>query len=158
VASKQVDAVVAALERETAKAAKSLILEIDANLRKATPVDTGHARASWLPSIGAPATDEPSGRSDADHATGVAAVLGFKLADGALYESNNAPYIQQLNLGSSTKAPVGFVETAIDQAQATIQSHYDSLQIDVTTSGAGTASDDVGGAAAGNLAEAFSPL
>lgn len=146
------------LRAELGNVVKALILEIDANLRKATPVDTGHARASWVPSIGAPATAEPSGRSDADHATGVAAVLGFKLADGALYESNNAPYVQQLNLGGSRQAPVGFVEVAIDQALATIQSRYDGLQLDVTTSGAGSFSDAAGGAAAGNIAEAYSPL
>lgn len=157
-ASPQAKAIAAALERETAKAIKALILEIDANLRKATPVDTGHARASWVPSIGSPSSAEPSGKSSSEHEAGVASVLRYKLGDGDLYVSNNVPYIHQLNLGHSKQAPVGFVEAAIDQAQATIQQRYSGLAIDIATRGAGTFSDDAGGAAAENLAEAYSPL
>lgn len=154
----QSDKVAANLSAQVGKALKSLILEIDANLRKATPVDTGHARASWVPSIGSPSSAEPSGKSSSEHDTGVASVLRYKLGDGDLYVSNNAPYINQLNLGHSKQAPVGFVEAAIDQAQATIQQRYSGLAIDIATAGAGTFSDDAGGAAAENLAEAYSPL
>jgi hypothetical protein len=133
-----------------------------------------------VPSIGAPYTGDvtaapfrghvrrdangrfvaPSARQtdSSEHGAGVAAVLSYKLADGALYESNNAPYINQLNLGHSNQAPVGFVETAIDQALAKIQARYDGIKLDITTSGAGTFSDAAGGGAAENLAEAYSPL
>jgi hypothetical protein len=157
-ADAEVDAIVARLKQEAANAAKALILEIDANLRKATPVDTGHARASWVPSVGTPSSAEPSGRSDSEHEAGIGAVLRFRLEDNELYETNNAPYINQLNLGNSKQAPAGFVEAAIDQAQQTIQQRYDGLQIDVTSTGGGTFSDQAGGEAAANLAEAYSPF
>lgn len=154
----QADAVRAALEQQVANACKALILEIDANLRQATPVDTGHARASWVPSIGNPSAAEPQAASSAEHDTGVGMVLRYRLEDGELWISNNAPYIAQLNLGSSTKAPAGFFEVAIDQAQQTIQARYDGLRIDITTQGVGTFSDFAGGRAAENLAEAYSPF
>lgn len=160
---KQADAIGNALSAQVAKATKTLILEIDANLRAApsaggTPVDTGHARSNWIPSIGAPATDVVTSEDAGPHDAGVAAVLAFKLGQGALYESNNAPYITALDLGHSHQAPAGFVESAVDRASATVQQRYDSLQIDVTTQGAGTFADAAGGAAAANLGAAYSPF
>lgn len=154
--SRQSDAVVAALERETAKAAKALILEIDRELRRSpkeggTPVDTGHARASWLPSIGAPAQGEGD---EATHAAAVASVLRYQLDDGNLFLTNNAPYIGLLNLGASDQAELGFVEAAQDRALTTIQARF-AVKIDV---GVSSFTNDIGGAAAGNLASAFSPF
>ncbi len=150
----QATSIVAALSRKTAKACKALILEIDANLREATPVDTGHARANWVPSIGAPAVGEGG---ESAHAAGVAALLAYKLDQGDLFVTNNVPYIQQLDLGSSKQAPVGFVEVALDQAQATINSKY-ATQFNISTQGAGTFSDDAGGYAAENMASYYSPF
>lgn len=154
----QADAVARQLEQQVANACKALILEIDANLRAATPVDTGHARASWVPSIGNPSAAEPQAASSAEHDTGVGLVLRYQLKDGDLWVSNNAPYITLLNLGHSNQAPAGFFEVAIDQAQQTIQARYDGLHIDITLQGAGTFSDFAGGRAAENLAEAYSPF
>ena len=116
---------------------------------------TGHARANYVPSVGEPHLDESDSNSNADHESGVAAVLRYKLEDGPLFESNNVPYLPMLDLGHSKRAPAGFIETAIDQAVATIQGRYNNLQIDLPTTGAGTFSDYAGGLAAGNLAEAY---
>ncbi len=155
-------AIEAALESKVATAAKALILEIDANLRRSpsmggTPVKTGHARASWVPSIGTPATATPSGASDSAHAAGVAQVLSYKLDNGVLFLSNFADYIKQLNLGSSKQAPAGFIEACIDHAVATIHQTF-GVHFDIKTSGAGTFSDEAGGQAASNLASAYSPF
>src|ERR1044071_7475301 len=49
-----------------------------------------------------------------------------------LHESNAVPYFARLNLGSSTQAPAGFVEAAVDRAVVDVQRQYDRLQIDVT--------------------------
>lgn len=90
------------LRAELANVVKALVLEIDANLREATPVDTGHARANWVPSIGTPHTGEDSG---AAHEAGIARILGYVLEDGPVFESNHVPYINALNYGHSKQAP-----------------------------------------------------
>lgn len=132
-----------ALEAAVAKAAVALTLQIDHNLRRApsaggTPVDTNHARANWVPSIGAPYTGESDGTSDGQHAAGVAAVVSYRPSDGPLFVSNNVPYIAYLNMGSSTQAPAGFVERCIDEAEATIQARFGlSLEVGIEPTGGG---------------------
>jgi hypothetical protein len=153
----QVAAIVAQLERETAKAGVALVLEIDKELRRApsqggTPVATGHARASWLPSVGSPATDEGT---EPQHTAAVAALLGYRLADGNLYLTNNAPYIALLNLGWSKQAAIGFVEMAMDRALATIQRKFDGLKIEF---GVSAFTDAAGAHAAEGIASSYSPF
>lgn len=131
---------------------KALTLEIDKELRKATPVDTGFARANWVPSVGAPHVGSAEvvrvARTvgSAEHATGVAQVLSFKLEDGTTWVSNSAAYIQALNYGHSKQAPPLFVEAAVDRAVATIQARY-NVRIDIDRPTGGE-----------NLASAYNPL
>ncbi len=118
------DKVQAKLDAVIERACKALILEINRELRKSgtgTPVDTGHARASWVPAVGAPNLVEPVGTSGALAAAGAAQVMAYKLAQGMLYISNVAPYIRRLNAGHSNQAPAMFVELAIARAIATIK-------------------------------------
>lgn len=106
------------------RAAKALILEVNRELRKrgtGTPVDTGHARASWIPAVGAPTLLEPVGADSSLAAAGAARVMAFKLGQGMLFISNVAPYISRLNAGHSKQAPALFVERAIAAAIATIK-------------------------------------
>ena len=131
-----VDALIARLRAEVATVGKSLILEIDAELREATPVDTGHARANWVPSVGVPFTGEDDG---AAHDAGVAAVLAYSLGDGDLHESNNVPYIGRLIGGSSSQAPPGWDAAAMDRAVAAVQARHDAVEIDVSREGGATA-------------------
>jgi len=106
------------------KVVVKLVFDITANLRAApdeggTPVDTGWARANWIPSI-AQSVDEPFGSrvnvsSDAQDA-GLASVGAYTLDLGQIYVTNPVPYIQSLNDGHSQQAPAGFVERAIEKA------------------------------------------
>jgi hypothetical protein len=122
------------LRAEIARAGTALTLEITANLIEATPVDTGHARANWVPSIGAPHLGEDSG---AAQVAGQTAVFSYRLGDGPLCIANNASYIERLIGGSSSQAPSGWDLEAIDHAQQTVQQQYDALDIDVTVGSAG---------------------
>ncbi len=150
------------LRNALAQACRALALEIDKELRRSgtgTPVDTGHARANWVPSIGTPALEEVEGLSA--HAAGVAAVLKFKLGDGALFISNGVPYINRLNYGHSKQAPRLFVEACIDRALSTIQARYAGrISIDRASVFAGSAGGQeyLGGEAAANLASSYSPF
>ena len=103
-----------------------------AELQERTPIDTGWANANWIPSVGTPAEfdipeldrDErfagvPSALAQAE--AGRLRLFNYKLRDGAAFITNNVPYIVDLNMGSSTKAPANFVTAAIRQAIADVE-------------------------------------
>lgn len=124
-----------ALRQLVEGAAKALIIEVTANLIEACPVDTGHARANFVPAVGAPHVGEDGGSAQA---AGFAVVAGWKLGDGPLSISNNVPYIGRLIGGSSSQAPAGWDLVAIDKAVQSVQAAYD-VEIDVTGGSAGRA-------------------
>lgn len=115
--------VLGALADFTERQMVKLDLDINANLIEVTPVDTGWARANWIPSIGQPSqldgdlSDPDSGNvrdRAGKQAAGTAKVATeYTLEKGNLYTSNNVPYVPALNNGSSQKAPAGFVQASI---------------------------------------------
>lgn len=116
--------VISELDKTLERVMTSLSLEITANLIETTPVDTGWARANWVPTIGAqnntPASAEarienvPAQRARQQSST--ARLPGYKIEQGSIFISNNVPYIVRLNEGSSTQAPEGFVQSGIQRA------------------------------------------
>ncbi len=112
---------------------KKIALDVVANLAAApseggTPIDTGWASANWVPEIGAvrrgTAGSRPSNlqagannasRSDQDRGTARVAAT-YKHQQGDIIISNNVPYIVDLNDGSSSMAPRGFVQSGIARA------------------------------------------
>ena len=124
--------VIGALEDFTEDLIRRLSFNIVAELRETTPVDTGWARANWIPSVGRPVTEDPGPAPSRDaqgsfdsarvsgatlrQAQGETSLLGYSLTAGAVFISNNVPYIVSLNAGSSTKAPAAFVQNAITTA------------------------------------------
>jgi len=141
----------AALRSTAQRVCIALALEIDRELRLATPVDTGHARRNWVPSVGQP--HQGAVQDDSAHAQGIAAVLAYELASGALWVANAVPYIRALNYGHSQQAPAGFVERAIDLAMATVSRKFGHL-----TEMRTAFRQEVGGMAAENIASAYSPF
>lgn len=118
------DALQAKLLALVERAAKALILEVNRELRRSgtgTPVDTGHARAAWIPAVGAPTLVEPVGADGSLASAGTAQVMAFKLGQGMLYISNVVPYVKRLNQGSSKQAPALFIEACIARAVATVK-------------------------------------
>jgi len=125
-ASRRIRVVVTSLERFLDRIMKKIALDIVANLVRApseggTPVDTGWARANWIPNIGQPVSSPEGTReavSNAGQQAGIATVVtGYRVASGRpIFISNNVPYIVFLNEGSSRQAPAGFVQRAIAKA------------------------------------------
>lgn len=124
----QIDIIIADLDRFTAAEIVTLATNIDANLREnpplGTPVDTGWARANWIPSVGAPATVQGENRDPTPGEVaarmqlaeqGMNEVLAWKPADGIIFITNNVPYIRRLNDGHSPQSPRGFVQNAIEK-------------------------------------------
>lgn len=108
------------LEGLTERVVAGVALEVHAELVESTPVDTGWARANWVPNVGAPGDSstagqgEPGGAQAAQQA-GVARVATYRLSQGQVHVTNNVPYIEALNAGHSQQAPAGFVEAAVER-------------------------------------------
>lgn len=98
---------------------------IVAELGRTTPVDEGTAVSNWQVSRVAPVTTViPPYVKGKYGSTKRACIAGMKAAaraqidpyragGGGLFISNNVPYINELNGGSSSQAPAGFAQSAI---------------------------------------------
>lgn len=128
--SNQIRIVVSSLNGFVELLMKKVTLGVVANLvaspgEGGTPVDTGWARANWVPNISSP-IDKVAGSREAaekgslpgDQASGLAKVAtSYKLATGnKIYITNNVPYILRLDQGHSRQAPSGFIRRAIKKA------------------------------------------
>jgi hypothetical protein len=116
---KQTDNVIARLNVVTERAVIGLALDIHGGVVEATPVDTGWARANWIPSKGQPKTEAAGTPEQIDSGAstaGVAEVVTWTVSEGPIYVTNNVPYVGRLNAGSSKQAPEGFVESEIRAA------------------------------------------
>lgn len=159
---KQAAAIGRQLLKTIGSAAKMLTLEIDRNCRHATPVDTGHARANWVPSVGQPFTGEAvrtnvgGNIGSSAHAAGVAEVLAYVLDQGPLWVANPVDYVVFLNYGSSEQRAAGWIELAVDEALQTVQTKFDG-KIDIAGFRSAFQSS-VGARGAENLASAYSPF
>lgn len=125
-ADPQIRAIVRGLERLTERIVTKITLDVTANLVETTPVDTGWARANWVPAIGRPFSVDLSGvtptaqnaaaAGSQQQAALAGVATGYKLSMGKVFVSNNVPYILGLNDGNSAQAPSGFVQRAIQKA------------------------------------------
>lgn len=128
--SKELRLVVNSLERFAGNVVKALVVEVHAMLVRApseggTPVDTGFARANWVPSISVPFASVAGSQQAVSGATaqsGLALIATrYMLRDGPAFVSNNVKYIQRLNAGSSTQSPPAFVQKAIADAVRNVE-------------------------------------
>lgn len=115
------------LEKFTGQIVKELSIECVAELSEATPVNTGWAAANWVPKIGEP-VEAPKPQPKAEFTSTLVAqaaeqqiasasiAASYKLSNGLVSITNNVPYIQDLNEGTSKKAPAAFVQMAIAKA------------------------------------------
>ena len=111
------------------KVKRAAALAVLQTVINATPRDTGRAKNNWLVTTGAPSDDQLIGEEgDFDKSgqtaiskgqTVIAAVGAF--AKGAIYITNNLPYINELNKGTSAQAPSGYVRIAIKAGVAAIK-------------------------------------
>lgn len=95
-----------------------VMLAVWGQLMQVTPVDTGRARASWRltkgeidPSAHPPVDKKVYGKGKKQ--IPVPKTPAVPKGRGIGYISNNVPYINRLNEGSSEQAPRRFVQTAV---------------------------------------------
>lgn len=107
---------------------KKIIINGTAGLIEATPIETGFARANWVPSIATGFDSLAGTRADAEEGrldtgpqtSGIAAIATYRLERGPAYITNNVDYITRLNMGSSRQAPAMFVESVIAETIAQV--------------------------------------
>lgn len=145
--SAQVDAIIHALERGIARAVAEVTLEVHHKVTVATPVDTGWARANWVPSVGKPhgktegraptartAPKSKLGVGEGAIAKGTADVLAMT-QPVRCYVSNAVPYVggapPSLDSGHSTQAPRGFIRKAVTEAVADVAARYRNKTVKV---------------------------
>lgn len=126
-AEEQLSFIIADLKAFTAKETLALALDVQANLQQDTPRDTGWARANWVMSWGAPvvdpvvaATSDPSpalvSRAAVRQQQSIADVMAYDLDKGAIFTTNNVPYIGRLNEGWSKQAGAAFIQRSVGRA------------------------------------------
>ena len=127
-ADEQLSFIIADLTTFTAKETLGLALDIQANLQEDTPRDTSWARANWVLSSGAPhidpavaeVTDPTPSQVAGAMAKQIEAaneVASYTLADGAIFTTNNVPYIGALNNGwSPQQASPAFIQRSVGRA------------------------------------------
>lgn len=109
------------LIRFTERAITTLSINLNQTLYDVTPELTGFAETNWLLSVG-DSVDTPVGvrgfgtTTRAPQVQAIARLNSSYRFPAIVYLSNPVAYIVDLNMGSSAKAPAGFVETAIAQA------------------------------------------
>lgn len=117
------------VSKNTDNLVRKVILAVDQAVVISTPVDTGRARANWRPSIGemeSSVLPEPRNKAEGLRsalAAGEAVAAEYKGSERSptVHITNNLPYIEYLNRGSSKQAPANFVGTAILLAVAAIK-------------------------------------
>lgn len=99
---------------------RKVALDVFGRVILRTPVDTGRARANWQTTIGAPAGEEldtvnkipvgvPGGSADLERAL----IIDQHKGDESIFLTNNLPYIEVLENGSSGQSPAGMVKVTL---------------------------------------------
>lgn len=103
------------------------VLETDARLKQASPVDTGRFRVSWqVGENAAPGGEKPEGQY-----SGVPPLdrIGYgQERVGNIYSvHNNLPYAEKLANGSSKQAPAGWVQGIAKDIQQFVRINADRI-------------------------------
>ena len=101
---------------------RASLIDVASKIILRTPIDTGRARGNWQVSI----NDQASGIVDENDADGSktirAAVDNTENASGNVWWlTNNLPYIQKLESGSSKQAPSGMVRVTLEEFEQSLK-------------------------------------
>ncbi|MEH6565561.1 MAG: HK97 gp10 family phage protein [Halopseudomonas sp.] len=112
------------------KITRAATLELFSSVVKATPVDSGRARGNWQTSVGTPIEGEIE-RLDQGGTAAIAEVQA-KTPPGAGQETfmtNNLPYIDSLENGSSQQAPAGMVRRNVARVQRIVNAAIAKVKV-----------------------------
>lgn len=117
----QIRAILVGLNRVSETVVKDLTLTAHSEFVRTTPIDTGNAAANWLLRVGTPSEQvfdarTNKGSANAAVARGISQVARYRLAQGAVFVTNNVAYIERLNDGYSSQEPAGWIQRGIARA------------------------------------------
>lgn len=114
-AKEKVDRIVTETHRMTALAVYGEVVQ-------GTPVDTGRAKSNWWMDLNSVSTTirEPDNSASADAQAQNVSEMDTNI-DDTIYISNNLPYINLLNNGTSQQADRGFVQAAVQVGEAKVK-------------------------------------
>lgn len=130
--STKIKVIARGVETNANELVRKTVITVVSSVALSTPVDTGRARANWRTKIGSPISDTRGavapGKKGSTGSQNVGAVVkeaqdemnNYRKGGQDVWVSNNLPYIQSLNDGSSEQAPAGFVQKASMAAQRAI--------------------------------------
>ena len=107
------------MNRAVNRAMKTFLQRSLEDLIDETPVRTGYAQSNWLVAVGSIPEGTAGSRDAVDYSAqqeGFRTIRAYKPSQGELIIYNNVSYIEQLNNGSSSQAPAGFVDDIFDRA------------------------------------------
>lgn len=84
-----------------------------------TPIDTTFARSSWILSVGSPSNAVGGSKQNVSTSAqdrGLARMATYRFSQGAIFITNNVPYIARLDRGWSEQQSAGFVDRALNRA------------------------------------------
>lgn len=128
--ARQMDRYADKVESNSDQMVRQVTRNLGPALGYSTPVLTSRARANWQAAINTRPTSilypEPSTPPSPQSGAGMAVQSCYNAAmayrhGATVYVVNNVPYIRRLNGGSSSQAPAGFVQIAVNVAIRTIQ-------------------------------------
>ena len=105
------------ISAEVNREARAIGINLLNGLVMLTPVDTGRAKGNWFVGLNKSVrTIEEDRRQSAALSEGLNVIGGAKsIKYPEIVLSNNLPYIEPLNTGTSDQAPSMFIETEIDR-------------------------------------------
>lgn len=127
--AKRLNKVADMVEAAPSRVAAAFTFALVDELVDRTPVDTSKALSNWLVSLNDPVLVDMDAYYEGIHGSTASAskaevlafantILGRKKPGQQLYLSNSAPYIRDLNNGTSKQAPAGFVQQTIRVTRA----------------------------------------
>ena len=117
-------AIIAMHKRRLEEVSRRAYVELAERVVERTPVESGTARASWTPTLGAPVA-ETQWRNDAvggfpQRASVEAVARALRPGDSASFV-NNAPYARVIEFGwAGDRLPVGMVRRSVAEWQAIV--------------------------------------
>lgn len=109
------------LKDQTLVVQKKIAFDLLEGIVNMTPVDTGRARGNWQVALGFPDLSSDWEKKDPGGSSTIQAGTAEirNLHDyGAIYLTNNLPYITALENGRSQQAPAGMVRLSLDRVSA----------------------------------------
>lgn len=100
---------------------RGIVTELFSSVILGTPVDTGRARANWLPSVNSYVSSPiPKVDPTGNNTIGLVNAMRFGMGD-VVYLTNNLPYIYRLEYeGWSKQAPNGMVRVNMARIQSIV--------------------------------------